>query len=285
MSYNYKILTELATKKGPVDINAASKLQKQMGFRYRQAIGKLMFAATTCRPDILFATIFLSQSSSHPAPCHFAAVKQVFKYLRSTIDQGIHYWRKSPLSSLPLQPDPIIKVDSHETKIPTIPADAPYGFSDADWATNPSTRRSISGISVFLAGGPIIFKCKVQQSIALISTEAELYAASETGKAIKYLRSVLKSLGHAMEKPTKLFVDNEATIAITGNNKATRRLRHVELRHFAIMEWIQLKDLSLHYISTQENPSDNLTKSLRPQLHNRHSATQLGMRRPHYCRF
>ena len=285
MSYNHKLVSELATKRGPIDIKEASKLQHKMGFRYRQAIGELMFAAITCRPDIMYATIFLSQSSTHPAACHYQAVKRIFRYLRSTINHGIHYWRTSPLQNLPLHPDPTIAPDSHPIKLPQFTADEPYGFSDADWATNPKTRRSVSGISVFLAGGPVYYKSKLQPTVALSSTESELYAASEAGKAILYLRSVLKSLGTTLTSPTKLFIDNQATIAIIGNNKATRRLRHVDLRHFAIMQWVQLKNLSLHFISTEDNPSDSLTKSLRPQLHDRHAATQLGMRRPHFCKF
>ena len=284
MSNDHKTVTLLATSKGPIDIRAASTLQLKMGFRYRQAIGELMFAAVTCRPDIMFSTIYLSQFSDHPAEIHYHAVKRVFRYLRSTISYGIHYWRTTPSSELPDIKDPSILPDSHQIKLPSFTSSNPCGFSDADWASNPVTRKSITGISIFLAGGPVIYRCKLQKCVALSSTESELYAASEAGKSILYLRSVLKHLGLEQTIPTPLYVDNKATVEISNKNKATRRLRHVDLRHFAILEWVQHGDLTLHSISTDDNPSDCHTKSLRAQLHQRHSATLLGMRKPPYCR-
>ena len=60
MSTDSSILRQLATTVGPIDINTASKLQLSAGFKYRQAIGELMFASITCQPDITFAIIYLS---------------------------------------------------------------------------------------------------------------------------------------------------------------------------------------------------------------------------------
>ena len=63
-----------------------------MGFSYRQAISEILFAAITCRPDILYLVINLSQYSNNPGEVHYVAVKRVFKYLRDTKDDGLHYW-------------------------------------------------------------------------------------------------------------------------------------------------------------------------------------------------
>ena len=91
-----------------------------------------MFAAVTCRPDIMFSTIYLSQFSDHPAEIHYHAVKRVFRYLRSTISYGIHYWRTKPSSELPDIKDPSILPDSHQVKLPSFTSSNPCGFSDAD---------------------------------------------------------------------------------------------------------------------------------------------------------
>ena len=77
----------------PEEIKAMEKL---MGFGYRQAIGKLIYALVTCRPDISYSVIKLSQYSTRPSKVHFEAVKQVYRYLYSTKDNGIYFWRKSP---------------------------------------------------------------------------------------------------------------------------------------------------------------------------------------------
>ena len=49
--------------------------EKHYGFSYRQAIGELIYAMVTCRPDISFPLIKLSQYSANPSAEHFKAVK------------------------------------------------------------------------------------------------------------------------------------------------------------------------------------------------------------------
>ena len=76
-------------------------LETKLGFSYRQAIGELIYALVTCRPDISFAAIKLSQYSASPALCHFDAVKDIFRFLKATKDDGIYYWRRQPRLDLP----------------------------------------------------------------------------------------------------------------------------------------------------------------------------------------
>ena len=57
-----------------------------MNFKYRVGIGESIYALITCCPDIIFHLVKLSQYSVQPAEIHYQAVKQLFKYLRATID-------------------------------------------------------------------------------------------------------------------------------------------------------------------------------------------------------
>lgn len=282
MTTDAATLQEITTSKGTTDTNTAAILQKKMGFKFRQCIGELLFAAVTCRPDIIYQVIYLSQFSCHPAEIHYTAVKRVYRYLRCTISEGIHYWRQSPRMDLPLLPDPEIAHDNHKVNLPNVPTIVPSAYADADWASNIVTRRSVSGSAVFLAGGPIIYRCKFQHCVALSSTESELYAASETAKLVRYVRSIMKFLGYKLDEPTSIFEDNAAMVAIGNSDKPTKRLRHVDIRHFSIVEWIQQGYISLLPISTHDNPADSLTKNLGPQLQSRYCSTMLGKRRPPY---
>ena len=45
-------------------------LAKKYGFGYRQGIGELIYAMVTCRPDISFAVVKISQSSEYPSDIH-----------------------------------------------------------------------------------------------------------------------------------------------------------------------------------------------------------------------
>ena len=187
MTSDPETIQQLAHSSGLIDVQKAASLQKEMGFKYCQCIGKLMFAVVTCRPDILFAVIYLSQYSCSPAKCHYSAVKRIYRYLRCTINDGIHFWRESPRYNLPLKPDPTILPNNHQVQLPEVSIKQPSTYADADWASNIKKRRSISGSAVFLSGGPVVYKCKFQHCVSLSSTESELYAASDTGKHICYI--------------------------------------------------------------------------------------------------
>ena len=94
-------MRELETSVGPVEVLAKATLQREMTFSYRQAIGELLFPAITCRPDILYRIIKLSQYNNKPVKIHYITVKRVFKYLRDTINDELHFWRPNVQSSLP----------------------------------------------------------------------------------------------------------------------------------------------------------------------------------------
>jgi hypothetical protein len=131
---------------------------------YPAAIGMLIWAAISTRPDISFAVQYLSQFLSHPGPEHWTAVKRVFRYLKGTLNLGLRY-TPSEFESLK-----IIRV-----------------FSDADWGNNPDDRRSISGYVTILAGGPITWSSKKQPTVVLSSMEAEYMALCQASREIIWL--------------------------------------------------------------------------------------------------
>ena len=285
MHHDKKILTSLEHAEGPTDTNEQIQLQQSMKFSYRQAIGELIFAAITCRPDILYAVIKLSQYSNNPHQDHYIAVKRIYKYLRSTIHEGLHFWRNNEHPLLPHTTlTPTIN-ETHQVQLPQHDTFDAHGFVDADWSGDTKHRRSMTGFSIFLAGAPVIYKAKFQPTISLSSTESKFMSATEAAKAAKYLRTILNELGHFQNSATTLYEDNNAAIAMANAQRPTRRTRHMDIRHFALLQWVELDEIVLSYISTSDNPADGFTKPLGPTLFSRHATTLLGKRKPHYCAF
>ena len=64
--------------------------------------------------------------------------------------------------------------------------------------------------------------------------------------------------------------------------KSTRRTRHVEIKHFAILHWVQTDQLCIAKINTSDNASDVLTKATGRQLFYRNNYTFMGNRIPLY---
>ena len=61
------------------------------------------------------------------------------------------------------------------------------GQSDADFAKDPITGKSVSGYAKFLNGAVVLTKSKMQQSVTLLMTEAELVAATSCAQDMLFI--------------------------------------------------------------------------------------------------
>jgi hypothetical protein len=72
-----------------------------------------------------------------------------------------------------------------------------------------------------------------------LTTEAEFTAACDAGKAILYVRSILNEINMPQDAATILFIDNNGALMMGNAQQPTRRTRHLDLKKFAILDWIQ----------------------------------------------
>ena len=84
-------------------------LARHNGFQYRTAIGELIYAMVSCRPDLSYAITKCAQSSACPHQKHYDGVKHILRYLYNTRDDGIYFWRTTPNESLEDVPLPRCK--------------------------------------------------------------------------------------------------------------------------------------------------------------------------------
>jgi hypothetical protein len=76
-----------ATPLDPVERTRADNTR----FRYRAAIGELIWPMITTRPEISYPVVKLSQFSSNPAKVHYDAVYGIFQYLFGTRKDDLTY--------------------------------------------------------------------------------------------------------------------------------------------------------------------------------------------------
>src|SRR5436305_6074857 len=117
---------------------------------YQAKIGSLLFLGIHTRSDILYAVVTLSRFMTNPSPIHIAAVKRIFRYLRTYPDMRIPYSRDG--------------------------GDQLKGYTDANWASGNTAedgRRSTSGYIFTLAGGALSWSSKRQHTVATSSCDAE----------------------------------------------------------------------------------------------------------------
>jgi hypothetical protein len=252
------------------------ELESDVGFGYRQVLGELVYAYVVCRLDIAFAVTLLSRFASAPAREHYLALKNIVKYLRRTKDWGIVYWRDSPVESLPKVELSLPVLDESLPVFPKYPLLQLVGFVDAAYATDITTRRSVTGLVFCLAGGAIAYKSKLQTTVATSSTEAEFIAAVHAAKIAKYLRAVLFEFGIPQDDPTPLYEDNISAIAMINERKPTANSRHIDIQHFAIQEWQKRGIIIMRHLPGVINVADQATKALSWTLHSRHARRSMG---------
>ena len=269
---------------GPKDAIQHKALEESIGFKYRNATGELIFALITCRADIAFPVIKLTQYNSYPAKSHYEAVKKVYRYLNATISEGLTFWRPRPDNSLPKSKYPIPEKDTHNLHIPpeSNSCNTAYGYTDSDLAADTKTRKSVSGVTIIFGGAAVVYKTILQRTIALSSTEAEFYALTEAGKLVLYIRHVLKDLDLEQQDATTIYEDNRGCLQMTKALKPTKRTRHVDSRFFAILHWVHTDQIDVKKIDTADNASDVLTKATGRIIFYRHNDTLLGKRIPKY---
>ena len=126
-------------------------------------------------------------------------------------------------------------------------------------------------MTYMLAGGAICYKTRYQEAIALSSTEAEFVTASDAGKMALYIRSLLEDLGIIQQKATLLYEDNMGAFKMATLGQPTKRTKHINIRFYALQEWIEHNLIRMEYLSTQHNIADTLTKGLGHQVFHRHN--------------
>ena len=154
-----------------------------------------------------------------------------------------------------------------------------FGYVDADWASDTKHRKSVTGIIIMYAGGAVGYVTRFQDTIAHSSTEAEFTAACDAGKLILYFRSLLEDMAIPQSDATILYEDNNGAL-MANAQQPTRRTRHMDIKKFALLDWVERDLMILKCIKTNDNAADTMTKSLCKQLFYRHIDTIMGRRLP-----
>jgi hypothetical protein len=278
-------LRKLELSKGPEDPSKAQAPEQEMGFSYRQAIGELIFTMTVGQVDISYPIIKLSQCLAQPSKAHYQAVKQIFICLNATRDHGLTHWRPSPNVNHPqVEPN---QCTQRSTRLPQNPRSQESTWTRGlglDWGSDRQRRRSMSGIAFMLAGAAIFYKTRYQPNVALSSTKAEFAAAANAGKAALCLHSILHELGVEQLSPTVSYKDNNGARLVANAQQPTRRTRHVELKQFAVLRWVEDEQIIFGDIGTAHNISDSLTKQTGRTKFHQHHDLRMGRLPPAYGR-
>ena len=214
---------------------------------YASAIGSIMYAMISTRPDVSYALSVTSRYQSDPGESHWTAVKNILKYLRRTKDVFLVYGGEEEL--------------------------VVTGYTDASFQTNKDDSKSQSSFMFKVNGGAVSWKSSKQETVADSTTEAEYIAASEAAKEGVWIRKFLIELGvfPNASSPLDLYCDNSGAIAQAKEPRNHQKSKHVMRRFHLIREFIDRGEIKICKIHTDLNISDPLTKPLPQTKHERHT--------------
>lgn len=207
---------------------------------FQQLIGSLLFLVRCTRPDIAYATHYLSRFFGSYNKLHMNAAKRILQYLKGTKSLGIMY------------------TESEADR------DVVCAYVDADYGSDTTSRKSTSGVLFTHNNSPIVWMSKRQTCISLSSCQAEYVALALAGKeAVWVTRLYLELDMISLEnEPICLKTDSQSAIRLAKNDEFHDKSKHIDIRHHFIRDLVETNQVVLEHLPDKVQPADILTKSV-----------------------
>jgi hypothetical protein len=213
-----------------------TKLEEMIAIPYAQAVGSLMYAMMSTRPDICYAVRLVSRYQSNPSKAHWQAVKHIFEYLQMTKSMKLCFG-----------------LDELEIK----------GFIDADFAGDTDDKKSTSGY-VFLFGGTTVsWLSKKQSCVAKYTMEAKYIACSTAVNNAVWIKRFVDSLKLDMqERPVNVFCNNKSAISLIKSKTNSSKGKHIDNNYHYIQDIVERGEIKIHFVPLADMMADPMTKGL-----------------------
>ncbi|GJT75471.1 putative RNA-directed DNA polymerase [Tanacetum coccineum] len=222
---------------------------------YASAVGSIMYAVRCTRPDVAFAQNLTSRFQQNPGELHWTAVKNILKYLRNTKDMFLVYGGN---------PSTELRVEC---------------YCDAGFETDRDDTKSQTGYVFVLNGGAVDWKSSKQSTTAMSATESEYIAASEAAMEAVWIRKFISGLGivPTINEPLNMYCDNSAAVHYANEPGVQKGARHYQRRYHYVRECVELGEIRILKVHTDNNLADPFTKALSNRKLTQH-ARGMGLR-------
>ena len=149
-----------------------SNINEEEQSKYKNGVGILLYLVKHSQPELANATRELSKVMDRPTVGQYKELMRVLTWTVDTKNVGLE-----------------IAPNENRGKKYII-----HGNTDAKFAGDVETRRSVMGVQIFLNGVLINYKSKAITSVTLSTTETEYVALSEGCKEVKFVTQILDFL-------------------------------------------------------------------------------------------
>jgi hypothetical protein len=206
---------------------------------HASAIGSIMYAMQSTRPDIVLALSLTSRYQDNPGISQWNVVKGILKYLRNMKDMVLGYGGNEEELSI-------------------------KGYVDASFDTDPDNSKSQTGYVFMLNGGTVSWESCKQDLVAQSTMESEYMVASEAANEGVRLCKFVIELGvfSSMGDLVDILCDNTAAIANTKELRAHFVVKHILQHYHVIRDYVRDGKVRVCRVHTDLNLADPLTKPL-----------------------
>eukprot|EP00435_Cladocopium_sp_Y103_P010280 s4269_g2.t1 len=212
---------------------------------YRSCVGILLYLSGDL-PQCQYVIRYLSTFSSKPTQKSMVVLKHLVGYMCGHADDCVSLKWKGIHGGV---------FKSYESDTPMLEI-----FSDADWAADRQTRRSVSGSMIFFVSCLVYSSSRTQKVVSLSSAESETYAAASAVMDAVLIHTIFTWLLQ-LQIVMCLHLDSSASRGIL-SRKGVGRLRHLSCRVLWMQNLVSEKILLVKAVLGTINPADVATKRL-----------------------
>ncbi|GJR05374.1 retrovirus-related pol polyprotein from transposon TNT 1-94 [Tanacetum coccineum] len=210
------------------------EILKKFGFLTVKTTSTPMETSKPLLKDAEAKDVDQEDSQVTPKVSHLHGVKRIFRYLKGQPKLDLWYPKDSPFDL--------------------------EAYSDSDYAGASLDRKSTTRGCQFLRSRLIFWQYKKQTVVANSTTKAEYVVAASCSGQVLWIQNQMLDYGYNFMN-TKIFIDNESTIYIIKNLVFHSKTKHIEIRHYFIIDSNEKKLIQMIKIHTDQNVADLLTKN------------------------
>jgi hypothetical protein len=264
-----RVRTPLAGEYRP-EMDPTPELNDKKQNYYQGLIGILRWICELGRLDIIMPVSLMSRYLAQAREGHLQQVFHMFSYLkeyprsrlvfddtRATIpDSRFHTcdWTEFYPDAKEVMPPDMPEPRGNSVKVTC--------FVDADHAGCKETRRSHTGVLIFVNRAPILWFSKRQSTVETSTFGSEIVALRIAIEMIEGLRYKLRMMGVPIDGPCDLFCDNESVVKNVTRAESPLKKKHNSIAYHKARECIAAGIVRVGKEDGVTNVADLLTKLL-----------------------
>ena len=252
------------------EVDTTPELDAKRANYFQGLIGVLRWICELGRVDILVDVAMLSRFLASPRRGHLDQAFHIFAYLKRYNRSSMVFDDTEPM----FDESRFQKCDWSEYypgACEAVPPDAPEVrgesvsmscFVDADHAGCRVTRRSHTGVLIFVNRAPILWYSKRQNTVEASTFGSEFIAAKIAVEMVEGLRYKLRMMGIQVDGPTNVFCDNESVVKNSTKPESTLKKKHNAIAYHRVREAQAAGIVRIAKEDGETNLADMLTKCL-----------------------